>query len=180
MLRALPAILVLALLLPATGATGAPTAGSARGKVKCKKGYVRKRVRGKLRCVKRKVPAKKKATPGLDATANPGTYKGSNDAIVTTSKQGDSTWRISISVSVNKGYVFCPGRPPTAPLTVSVANMELYSGHFSGTQPTLHGQAQITGDFTAGNSLKIDLAATGVRSGNRTCGAQVHGLTIVL
>jgi hypothetical protein len=54
------------------------------------------------------------------------------------------------------------------------------SGSFSGVKPTPGGQAQITGHFTGGNSLKIDIAATGIKTGGQTCGAQVNGLTILL
>lgn len=175
------ALLAFALALPASGTAAAPSAGASAAK-KCKRGYVKKRVKGKLKCVKKakkKAPAKHKATPGLDVLATPGTYKGSNDATVTTRKESEFSKFVSITVVVNKGYSFC--KRGQSAVTVSVPDMQISSsGHFSGVKPTPGGQAQITGDFTAGNSLKIEIAATGIKTGGQTCGAQVHGLTIVL
>src|SRR5205085_12022395 len=113
---ALIALLACALALPATGATAAPSAGAAK---KCKKGYVKKRVKGKLRCVKKarkKAPAKHRATPGLDALANPGTYKGSSDATVTTRKNENGAILVSISIVLNKGYSFCKRGQEPVPL----------------------------------------------------------------
>jgi hypothetical protein len=181
MRRVLTLALVFALGLTAAPAAAGPSvSSSAKKALKCKRGYVKKRVRGKFKCVKRKkTPSKTKATPGLDVLATPGTYKGSNGATVTTRKESEFSKFVSITVVVNKGYSFC--KRGQSAVTVSVPDMQISSsGHFSGVKPTPGGQAQITGDFTAGNSLKIEITATGIKTGGQTCGAQVHGLTILL
>ncbi len=160
---------------------GATAHVSGKKKVRCKKGFVKKRKHGKLVCVKKKKPPTKFTPhPDLDVAGTPGTYKGTNGVTVTSSRNSEDVRQITVTITFPTGYVSCNGKPPYPSVTIKVLNMLVSdSGNFFGSSSSGGANVSIQGHFTGPNTLTLDSAGgSSIRSRGQTCAAQYSGASV--
>ncbi|MGK2954833.1 MAG: hypothetical protein ACSLFI_04055 [Solirubrobacterales bacterium] len=183
-------VALFALGVTGAGASGEPTGNtgpratahvSGKKKIRCQKGYVKKRKHGRFVCVKKKPPIKFIPHPDLDVAGTPGTYKGTNGVTVTSSRNAENVRQITVTITFPTGYVSCGGKPPYPSVTIKVLNMLVSdSGSFFGVSSSGGANVSIQGHFTGPNTLTLDNAGgSNIKAHGQTCAAQYSNASVV-